>query len=61
MSDITPPPDFYIRAVALRLLQGLPAALPIEPEPSNVVSIAAARTRKATAQLLRGPWPSEPA
>jgi hypothetical protein len=55
MTSITPPPEWYARAAALRLLQGKSAALPIEPdpEPENVHSIEAARTRRATAQMMR--------
>jgi hypothetical protein len=56
MSDITaPPPDWYLRWAACRTLQGLSVALPYDPnaEPPNVVSIEAARTRRATEQMLR--------
>jgi hypothetical protein len=51
-----PPPDWYIRAMTLRLSRGESAALPYDPnaEPSNVVSIEAARTRRATEQMMRG-------
>jgi hypothetical protein len=39
---------------------GYPVLTPApEPEPSNVVSIAAARTRRATAQMLRARAPRE--
>lgn len=48
-------PERYLRQAMLRALQGLPADLPLEPEPdSNIVSIAAARTRRATELMLRG-------
>jgi hypothetical protein len=62
MSAIEPAPDWYIRAVSLRLLRGESVELPIEPEaePSNVHSIEAARTRRATAQMMRGRGPSGP-
>jgi hypothetical protein len=58
MTSITPPPEWYARVAALRLLQGLPAGLPaglpLEPEPdSNVMSIEAGRTRRATRELRR--------
>jgi hypothetical protein len=62
--SIAPPPDWYIHAVSLRLLRGEFVALPLDPEaePSNVHSIEAARTRRATAQMMRGrSWPAEPA
>jgi hypothetical protein len=50
------PNEWYLRQMAFRVLQGLPTALPFdpEPEPGNVVSIAAARTRRATAQIMHG-------
>jgi hypothetical protein len=57
MSDITaPPPDYYIRAMTLRLSRGESVVLPCDPdaEPSNVHSIEAARTRRATEQMMRG-------
>jgi hypothetical protein len=59
MTSIGPPPD--IRAAPLRILQGSPVTLPVDPEPeSNVVSIAGARTRRATVQMMRGrSWPFE--
>jgi hypothetical protein len=63
MTSIAPPPYWYIRAATLRILQGWPVTLPVDPDPepeSNVVSIAGARTRRATAQMMRGrSWPSE--
>jgi hypothetical protein len=37
------------------------AIVPIEPEPSKVHSIAAARTRRATVQVMGGRLPAEPA
>jgi hypothetical protein len=48
MSAIEPAPDWYIRAVSLRLLRGESVALPFEPEaePANVRSMEAARTRR---------------
>jgi hypothetical protein len=53
--SIEPAPDWYIRAVTLRLLRGESVELPIEPEaePGNVFDIRAARTRRATAQMMR--------
>jgi hypothetical protein len=44
-----------LRQMAFRALQGLPAALPLDPdaESSNVHSIEAARTRRATAHIMR--------
>jgi transposase len=62
MSDtIAPAPDWYVRWAACRTLQGLPVALPYDPdaEPSNVHSIEAARTRRATEQMMRGRAPPE--
>jgi hypothetical protein len=43
--SIEPAPDWYIRAVNLRLLRGESLELPIDPEiePSNVSDIRAAR------------------
>jgi hypothetical protein len=59
MSD-DPAPDYYLRYVQRLLMQGLSAALPYDPdEPSNVHSIEAARTRRATAQMMRGRVPRE--
>jgi hypothetical protein len=53
--SIEPAPDWYLRAVTLRLLRGESVELPIEPEaePTNVHSIEAARTRRATALMMR--------
>jgi hypothetical protein len=45
-------PEWYLRKVAYRALQGLPIALPPD-EPGNIVSIELARTQRAIA-LLRG-------
>jgi hypothetical protein len=55
MSTFDPPPDFYVRWAMLRLIRSEPAALPLEPEsePTNVHSIDAARTRRATELVLR--------
>jgi hypothetical protein len=55
MSAIEPPPDWYMRVIMLRLMQGLSIALPTEPEtePANVHSIALARTKQAIAQMTR--------
>jgi hypothetical protein len=33
MNSIAPPPDFYMRAALLRVLQGPPTALPLVPDP----------------------------
>jgi hypothetical protein len=54
--SVEPPPDWYLRAATLRLLRGESVELPIAPEtePKNVHSIEAARTRRATALLMRG-------
>jgi hypothetical protein len=52
MSD--DPPDSYLRYAAHLARQGLPVTLSAEPEDGNVVSIAAARTRRATEQMMRG-------
>jgi hypothetical protein len=51
-----PPDDQYIRYCKRLALQGGNPSLPIDPatEPQNVHSIEAARTRRATAQLMRG-------
>jgi hypothetical protein len=48
VSSIELLPDWYLRRCQLMIAQGLDPSLPIEPEPepSNVHSIAAARTRK---------------
>jgi hypothetical protein len=53
--SIEPAPDSYIRCCARMALQGLDPSLPIEPEAetTNVRSIEAARTRRATAQMMR--------
>jgi hypothetical protein len=55
MSAIEPPPDWYMRVITLRAMQGLSIALPTEPEaePANVHSIALARTKRAIAQMMR--------
>jgi|HubBroStandDraft_6_1064221.scaffolds.fasta_scaffold2358434_2 hypothetical protein len=48
--------EWYLRQAAIRaLLRGEPA-LPLDPEsePSNVHSIEAARTRRATTLMMRG-------
>jgi hypothetical protein len=62
---IDPPPDWYIRQIALRALRGESVALPIDPnEPDNVFSIEAARTRRATKIVMRRRFasgPTEPA
>jgi hypothetical protein len=49
MSD-DPLPDWYLRRVAYRALQGLPLALPPD-EPGNVHSIEAARTWRAVRMM----------
>jgi hypothetical protein len=53
MIAFEPPPDWYIRHCERLVLSGQSAALPIEPEPepSNVRSIEAARTRRATREI----------
>jgi hypothetical protein len=64
MSAIEPPPDFCVRHCQRMVLQARDPSLPIEPEAeaSNVFDIRAARTRRATAVLMRGrSWPLEPA
>jgi hypothetical protein len=64
VSAIESPPDHYIRYCARMALQGVSVAQPIEfeAEPSNVYSIEAARTRRATALMTRGRyWPAQPA
>jgi hypothetical protein len=55
VSAIEPAPEAYIRAVSLRILRGESVELPIVPEaePANVHSIAAARTRRATREMIR--------
>ena len=55
--SIEPAPAWYLHHCARMALQGVSVALPIVPEaePSNVHSIAAARTLRATAQVMRGP------
>jgi hypothetical protein len=52
---IEPAPDWYLRYCVRLALQGLNPSLPIVPEaePSNIHSIAAARTRRATREILR--------
>jgi len=56
---IDPPPDWYIRQVALRALRG-ETVTPPPDEPSNVHSIALARTNRAI-RLMRGQGSTEPA
>jgi hypothetical protein len=54
MSLLGPPfNDPYIHAISLRILRGESVELPIVPEaePTNVHSIAAARTRRATREM----------
>jgi hypothetical protein len=52
--SIEPPSDWYIRQTQLRLFRGESVELPIVPEePANVHSIAAARTRRATREMIR--------
>jgi hypothetical protein len=53
--SIEPPPDWYLRRCQLMIAQGRDPSLPIDPEtePKNVHSIEAARTRRATAQMMR--------
>jgi hypothetical protein len=60
--SIAPPPDLYVRHCARMALQGLNPSLPLQPEtePSNVFDIRAARTRRATALLLRGRFRERP-
>jgi hypothetical protein len=55
VSAIEPAPEWYIRAVTLRLSRGESVELPIVPEsePANVHSIEAARTRRATREMIR--------
>jgi hypothetical protein len=55
VSAIEPAPEWYIRAVTLRLSRDESVELPIVPEsePSNVHSIEAARTRRATREMIR--------
>jgi hypothetical protein len=50
-----PPPAWYLHACARMALQGQSVAMPIEPEtePTNVHSLEAARTRRATELMLR--------
>jgi hypothetical protein len=52
---IEPAPDWYIRYCARMVQQGLDPSLPIVPEaePTNVHSIEAGRTRRATREMLR--------
>jgi hypothetical protein len=53
------PNEWYLRQMAFRALQGLPATLPLDPdEPSNVHSMALARTERAI-QMLRNRAPRE--
>jgi hypothetical protein len=64
MSAIEPPPAWYLHHCARLALQGGDPSLPFEPEaePPNVLSIEAARTRRAMAQMMRGrSWPAPPA
>jgi hypothetical protein len=47
-------PDWYLRQAFLRAMRGEPLEWPADPEEhNNVHSIAAARTRRATEQMLR--------
>jgi hypothetical protein len=52
---IEPAPEWYIRAVTLRLSRGESVELPIAPETesTNVHSIEAGRTRRATREMFR--------
>jgi hypothetical protein len=52
---IEPPTDWYIRQTQLRIFRGESVELPIVPEaePANVHSIEAARTRRATREMIR--------
>jgi hypothetical protein len=52
---IEPAPDWYLRYCARMVQQGLDPSLPIVPEaePSNVFDIRAARTKRATALMIR--------
>jgi hypothetical protein len=49
------PPDWYIQRCALRIIRGLDTALPgeSESEPTNVFSLEAGRTRRATHEIFR--------
>jgi hypothetical protein len=53
----------YLRRAARFALKGVDVTLATdETEEPNVHSIAAARTRRATAQMMRGRcWPAQPA
>jgi hypothetical protein len=54
LSAIEPAPEAYIRAVTLRILRGETVELPMpEAEPSNVFDIREARTKRATALMIR--------
>jgi hypothetical protein len=55
MSAIEPPPDCYIRYCARLVLAGKdpPPLFNAEAEPTNVHSIEAARTRRATREMIR--------
>jgi hypothetical protein len=53
------PDEWYLRQAAFRALQGAPVTLPPEDGPSNVHSIALARTNRAIAQMRRGRVPPE--
>jgi hypothetical protein len=52
---IEQPADWYIRQMQLRIFRGESVELPIalEAEPANVHSIEAARTRRATREMIR--------
>jgi hypothetical protein len=60
MIKITNPDEWYLRQAALRALRGETVTLPPD-EPSNVHSIALARTQRAVSQMLRGRGSTEPA
>jgi hypothetical protein len=53
--SIEPAPDWYLRYCARMVQQGLDPSLPIAPEvePSNVFDIREARTKRATALMIR--------
>jgi hypothetical protein len=48
-----PLPEWYMRQAALRALRGETVTLPPDDEPSNIHSIALARTNRAIAQMMR--------
>jgi hypothetical protein len=59
MNDIpASPPEWLLRQAFLRTMRG-EQIWPTEDEPGNVVSIAAARTRRATELSLRARAPRE--